>query len=305
MTTQTNTPVKSNSIIYTGSKTVKGEAITVKIRLSDECKNGHQDFSATCDFYQAGKPKIDRYFLRGGCHEDILRHFPHLKIFVDLHLCDYAGAPMYPSANGFYHLTNGFNNTPVNSPKFEAEYCEYYRITTAQFSELKKAKNKVQFAILLDKLGILTQWQEQANKAIAYLEELTGKQFLNDSKRGQHVPPTPEELAEEQERQNSGYYTAEAEIAREQAKKQAELDELQAELDAAIKKHAIEYEVKKAVLELCGTKALKNCIFYNHTQELTFNWRGYDNLTSEEIAEFTGRLLGNLPEGVAIKTAKN
>lgn len=226
-------------------------------------------------------------------------------MFVDLHLCDYAGAPMYPSANGLYHLTNGFNNTPIESPKFKTEYCEYYRITAEQFDALKTAKNQTQFSVLLDSLGILKQWKEQANKAIKYLEELTGNEFLNDSKRGQHTPPTVEELEEERIKQESGYYTADAELQREQDAKNKEIEKLQNELNQELNKHKLEYDVKKLVLDVCGTKALNNCIFYNHTKQLTFNWKNYDKLSVEQIADYTSKLLGLLPDGVEIKTVIN
>ena len=79
--------------------------MTIKIRLDDECENGHQDFSITGDIYQKGKPKTDRYFLSGGCiHEEILKVRPDLKIFVNLHLSDYDGVPMHPTANMIYFL---------------------------------------------------------------------------------------------------------------------------------------------------------------------------------------------------------
>lgn len=273
--------MKTNNLIYKATNTRNNQTIDVKVRLNDECKNGHQDFAITATIWQAGKPKVDKYMLGGGCcHEEIIKHFPNLKIFVDLHLCDYSGAPMYPSANGFYHLTNGFNNTPIDSPKFKKEYCEYYRITTEQFDVLKTAKNKIQFSILLDSLGILNQWKEQANKAIKYLEELTGDEFLNDSKRSQHTPPTPEELEEERIKQETGYYSAEAELKREQSARNKEIEKLQNELNTELNKHRLEYEVKKTVLEVCGTKALENCIFYNHTKQLTFNWRTYEDRKS-------------------------
>ena len=178
----------SNSLIYKANKIVDNEHIYVTIKLNDKCKNGHQDFSITCDIYEAGKPKIDRYFLGCECiHDAILKHFPEYKIFIKLHLCDHKGIPMHPTANGFYFLTNGFNNTPVNSENFKSEFCEYYRITAKQFDELKTAKNKTQYALKFENLNILAQWEEEANEAIKILENLTGTQFLVDSKITQYV----------------------------------------------------------------------------------------------------------------------
>ncbi len=51
---------QSNALRHTATKTVGNEVITVKIRLNDECKNGHQDFSITGDIYEAGKPMADK-----------------------------------------------------------------------------------------------------------------------------------------------------------------------------------------------------------------------------------------------------
>ena len=124
--------MKTNNLIHKAQKSkidyfgTKADII-VKISLNDECKNGHQDFAITADIYKAGY-RSDRYFLAGGCcHDDIIKYFPEFKIFIDLHLCDFEGSPMYPSANGFYHLKNGFNNTTIQNPSFKKEYCDYYK----------------------------------------------------------------------------------------------------------------------------------------------------------------------------------
>src|SRR5690606_4043709 len=129
----------------------KGNTLDISIRLNDECKNGHQDFAITADGYKKGLPKTERNYLYGGCcHEEILKAKPEFKIFIDLHLCDYAGVPMHPSANGHYHMKEGFNKTKPNTPEFKAEYCEYYRITEVQFDILKTAENQIQFALYLE-----------------------------------------------------------------------------------------------------------------------------------------------------------
>ena len=143
MTTLTTTKETTNSLIYKTSKVIGDNVIYVTIRLNDECKNGHQDFAITGDIYK-GQNKADRNHIAGGCiHEEILKHFPQFAPFVLLHLCDYKGIPAHPTANGFYHLTNGFNKTPINSPKFKAEFCEYYRISAPQFDVLNTSKNTI------------------------------------------------------------------------------------------------------------------------------------------------------------------
>jgi len=292
---------KSNDLRHAIATTdIAGNSMTIKIRLNDECKNGHQDFSITGDIYQKGKPKIDRYHISGGCiHEDILKVMPELQIFVNLHLCDYEGIPTYAVENGFYHLTNGFNNVKPEDKNFKIEFCEYYRIDSMQFDVLSTSKNKLKYALLLQSLGILAQWKIEANKAIELMENFTGKKFLIDSLKTQYHAPTLEQINEENKKQLEGYYTIEAENEREKSMQVEILQKLAYDRDKEIKKYTNEYEVKKAVLLIGGKKALDNCIFYNHSNELAFNWRNYDNISNELIEKIKANII--LPEGCKIK----
>jgi len=294
---------KSNDLRYTATKTKGGKTIYVKIRLNDECKNGHQDFSITGDLYEAGKPKIDKYHLSGGCiHDEVLKFFPEFKIFVDLHLCDYKGIPMYCVASGFYHLEQGFNSVKPEQTGFKEQFCEYYRVTPAQFNELKTSKNRIDYCLNLQRLGIFEQWQAQATDAIKRLEFLTDTTFVIDSKRTQFDEPTKEEFAEEAKRKKEGYYTPEAEAKRAEEYFLSKVKELEAEAQKDIDKANLELQAKKAVLIAGGYKALDNCIFYNHTKELCFNWRSYDQLTPEFLAQVKAKII--LPEGVTITEKK-
>jgi len=305
--TTTTEQVKTNDLKYSNdlrhsilSHDSEGNNIYIKIELNDDCKNGHQDFSITGDIYQAGKPKIDKYHLSGGCiHEEILKARPDLKIFVELHLCDYEGIPTYAVENGFYHLREGFNNTKPEDPEFRAKFCEYYRVSGNQFDVLNTSKNQTQYALNIQKLGILEQWKRQADKAIELLEGMTGKKFLVDSVKTQFHAPTEDEIKEEEKRQKEGYYTKEAQAKREEAKRDKLLAALQADCDKEIKKATTEFEVKKQVLFIGGEKALDNCIFYNHSNTLAFNWRGYDKLSQQTIDKIISEI--KLPEGVKIE----
>jgi hypothetical protein len=296
-TTTTAAVKQSNDLRYSTSKVIGKEHIYVKIRLNDEYKNGHQDFAITGDIYRAGKPKTDSNHIAGGCiHDDILKAWPEFKIFVDLHLCDCNGIPMYAVENGFYHMND------VGSAMSKERFCEYYRITPEQYDSLKTAQNKLQFALALQSLGILEQWDADAKKGIEILEGLTETKFINDSKKSQYHAPTPEQLQEEEEKQRTGYYTPEAKAAREQEKIDKLLAELAAQRDKAIQKHFLEFEVKKQVLLTGGTAALNNCIFYNHSNTLTFNWRSYDMLPQETVDDIINRL--TLPKGIKVEDRK-
>lgn len=290
---------KSNSLVYNVSTfDTEGNALDITISLNDKCKNGHQDFSIVGTTYQKGKPKTEKNIVSFGCsHDEILIAKPEFKLFVKLSGCDYAGVPTHPSANGYYIMNEGFIDTKPSHPSFKTEYCELFRITESQFHLLKMAENEVQFALLLKNLGILKQWGKEAKKAIKVLEKLTECQFVNDSKRSQYIAPTAEEKAEEEKRKKDGYYTEVAKLQRVHEAEQKEFTKLKEELNKEIEKHIKEYEVKKEVLLKGGSKALDNCIFYNQTQELAFNWRSYQKLTEEEL-KFIDSL--ELPEGVTV-----
>ena len=148
------------------TKTVQGEPMKINIRLSDPCHNGHNDFAITADIWRKGAIKLtDRNWDRGGCcHEDILKKMPSLKIFVDLHLSDESGAPMYAVENGWYHMRNSSTETFAN----------YMRITTDQASTvIVSIQTKEQFSKWVDTLR--PRWKDEADKAKALLSELIEK----------------------------------------------------------------------------------------------------------------------------------
>jgi len=288
-TTQVTTE-QSNSLIHTIDTNNSEINMRIKIRLNDECKNGHQDFSITATYWEIGKVRNDRNMIGGGCcHDEILKHRPDLQIFVNLHLCDFTGCPMYAVENGFYHLTKGFNNTKPNEANFKAEFCSYYRITAEQFDILAQSENKLRYAINLQKLGILLQWMDEARQAILLLEQWTGKKFLIDSVRTQYTAPTAEQIADEQAKENAGYYLPskiqECKDKAIQDAKNAEYSKLISERDKEIDKANRGYEVKKAVLD--GGLSLDNFIYYTHTNEGCFNWRNYgEKVTEQQFADF-------------------
>ena len=75
------------------------------------------------------------------------------------------------------------------------------------------------------------------------------------------------------------------------------------ERDKEIAKATEEFEVKKQVLLIGGEKALNNCIYYNHSRTLSFNWRGYDRISEELYNKIAADI--NLPEGVKIENKKD
>lgn len=275
-TTDQTSAQASNSLIFKTEKIHNDTLICVSIRLNDECKNGHQDFSITGDIWEANKPKIDKYYLGGGCcHDDILELFPEFKIFVDLHLCDYTGAPMYAIENGLYHM------------KDKQTAMKYLRISEKQYNKLNITTDKLYFGYLLHDLGIVKQWNEEAKKAIKLLETLTNKTFVIDSKRTQ-INYTKEDNKIVLERIKAGYYNPETIQQRETEKQEQEtaklLEGFKQDRDKAISKAQNEYNVKMFVYT-SGYKG-DNFIYYTHSNSLVFNWLTYkDKIKGEQFHE--------------------
>lgn len=166
----------TNRLFYTVSKRYiqagTSFKIDVKILLADDCKNNICDWSITADIYEQHKNGRFVWCAGGCCHEEILKRFPQFKMFVDLHLSNHYGAPMYPVENGFYHITNSSKETAIN----------YLRITETEYNLLYQAEDKQYFKYLLYTLGIVERWKRESNEALKKLEELTGQTWENPYK---------------------------------------------------------------------------------------------------------------------------
>jgi len=291
--------MKTNDLRFTDNRIGKnGEQWTIKIRLNDECRNGHQDFSITGTCWEAGKAKIDRYMIHGGaCGDEISVLFPEYEIFNRLHLCDYMGIPMHCSANGYYHMNKGFNSKSTGE-SFAKEYCDYYRISRAQFQVLRQAESETHFAMLLESERIFEQWKAEADLAIKKLEELTGNEFVVDSVKTQYHQPSDEKIAEETERLKNGYYSTGAKQDRVLEAEKKKLQAIDEKEESEIQKIRLEYKIKR-ILFGAGEKAYENYIFYSHTNTIKFNWRGFgDEMSADEILEAKNKIEKLLPEGV-------
>ncbi len=283
----------SNRLQYTATKELsKGRILRVKIRLDDECKNGHQDFSVsgemliptrkrrneTLDIVRVGNKN---YELTWPGHDDIIRFTPEFSLFVDLHLSDWRGAPLYAIENGYYHLKKSGKDVVT----------KYLRITDQEYDELSIAEDKLHFTMILINLGIPQRWQSEANTAIAKLEELTGTKFINDSKKSQLVLPSKDELDTVRQRVNEGYYSAGAVIARNIDKQIREKNSLIEKLcKQASKQHdKIDRELKVKLFLANNDIPLDNFIYYTHTNTGKFNWHtsAYNKeITKEEFEAF-------------------
>jgi hypothetical protein len=285
-----------------GATDSDGNPMEIVISLNDDCKNGHADFSITATGWEKGKVRSDRNMIYGGCcHEAILEARPDLKMFVDLHLSDCKGAPMYAIENGRYHMKE---DPTGRIPK------EYLRITDQEYDVLKTAtESAIFFAITLQNLGVVKRWQEEATAAIKKLEELTGNEFEDKSTRYQFEMPSEFEINYFKKALAEGYYSPDQveqrRIDKLEAEKAKKFQDILDQKDKAIKKVEIEYNVDFAILYY-GEDLFENFIYYNHRNEVVFNWLDYKKkITEDQFNEFLKSVeYTNLPEGIKFSLKK-
>ena len=119
-------------------------------------------------------------FDSGGCmHEEVLRHFPHLKPLVDIHLSDDDGVPMHAYSNAGYWA--GFT-------KYQERNLE--RLASHLRVSIEEAENLIQFIEnfygefdsittpdrawehTCDDEGLTDKWKKEANEALAILSPI-------------------------------------------------------------------------------------------------------------------------------------
>lgn len=305
METTTTTPEITNVLRHRLTATdSEGNPMTINISLDDDCKNGHADFSITGDIYEKGKPRTDRNHIAGGCiHDEILKAKPELKLFIDLHLADSKGVPMYAIENGYYHLKNE-DKTPEERL---AIVKDYLRLSDEELATIATAEDKLHFTYLIHSLKLPAKWKAQADEAIKQLEKWTGKTYADSSQKSNWQDPKPEELATVESRVNTGYYAEDKKQQREQERQEAAkakiLAGLKEDRDKAITKANNKYNVQLAVIN--AGMPLKNFIYYDHCNEGAFNWNtsSYNReVTADEFEQFLKVVdYKNLPEGITFK----
>lgn len=299
--------MKTSNLVLTASKFfVEGKTqykIIAKVSLNDDCKNGIYDFSVTADTYQK-KLNGQFYNVSGGCqHEEILKHFPdYYKMFVSLHLCNHYGQPMYPVANGFYHMKNS-----------SKEVCmDYLRISENEYKLLKIAEDEKYFKYLLFKSGIVKRWNKEAKQAILKLQELTGNEWENPYKEGErfYLTQTEGEKEEIELLKKAGYYSIDQIIARKNEalneKRKKERAAICEQHDKKIKEEENTKQIKLYIFD--SGLSVDNVIYYNHRNEVVFNWMESSyitNVTEEEFNNFISKVdYSKLPEGIKFTLKK-
>ena len=292
----------TNRLCYTVSKRYIQAGTTfeinVKILLADDCKNNICDWNITADIYEQRKNGRFVWCAGGCCHEEILKRFPQFKMFVDLHLSNHYGAPMYPVENGFYHITNSSKETAIN----------YLRITETEYNLLYQAEDKQYFKYLLYTLGIVERWKRESNEALKKLEELTGQIWENPYKPENErftLKLTDEERTTITNRINDGYYRPEAVQARKDEEKRKAYEKKRAEIinNCEKKQEKAENEKRVMLAVLDAGLSVSNVIYYDHSNELVFNWKDYETkVTENDFNKFVSSVNRSLlPVGITFK----
>ncbi len=153
--------------------------ITVRAQLIHLEGNSKPYFSITGDIERLAK-NGRKVFESGGCiHEEVLRHFPHLKPLVDIHLSDDDGVPMHAYSNAGYWA--GFT-------KYQERNLE--RLASHLRVSIEEAENLIQFIEnfygefdsittpdrawehTCDDEGLTDKWKKEANEALAILSPI-------------------------------------------------------------------------------------------------------------------------------------
>lgn len=298
---------------FTTSKTTAKLRIKVSIRLDDECKNGHENFAITGETWELvrGQWREDSC----GCiHDEIAEHFPQFAPFVALHLCTNKGVPMHAVENGFYWYRGIFpksfpKSTEPNKSKEECKeiMLESLRLSEDQFQRLVEMspRTKLEFSHALETLGMRKQWQDEANAAIAQLEALTGETYTPaPNQRETWEPLTAEQVAEIEARKANGYYTAEQVARRDEAALAEKIEQAVNGINANFEKDVLKLENNRKVALYFASRGMfnVNAIFYDHTNELAFNWSSTSRLwTRDEFDKFTATAkMSDFPSGMTL-----
>jgi len=266
----------------------------------------------TCSGYEKVRNRwVDTF---GGCaHDDILKVFPEFEIFKTVHLWSFGGFGTHSVANGFYFLKNGFDECGIDDENFAQYFCNYFNCSLEQFDILKDSENKFEFSVLLVELGIVAGWKKIVNKAISELEKLTGLKFQSKYEKDKNdISINADKLKEFRELKKSGYYSKEAKQERENKRlsdlKSAMINKVNADYKKAVLKHnkerAINLELIKQGFEISPrTGNIKGVIYYNHSNELNFNW-STEKIHESNILDFANNLDPVKFEGLKISNDK-
>lgn len=249
--------------------------MVVHIRMDDECKNKICEFAITADIYELRRSYWR--WCRGGCqHEAILKHAPQYKCFVDLHLCNHYG---YGGLNGISNAIYWYKQKKYDS----VESC--LRLKEGELNQIKwfmEDENALWWE--LNEMGVVERWYQEALEAIEYLNQLTGCRWINpysaEEERFVKKPLSDDERSLIEERVKIGYYAEKAVEERRMKALYDKIDEQKARAIEEFKKWQEILNIKLSILD--EGILLDNVIVYEHSKEVTFNWKNWGEQVSRE-----------------------
>lgn len=263
------------------------------IGLNDDCKNGHLTFSFTGEIkVKKRNGRFSTYI--SGAIADIIAYFkPELEKFNRLHGFNHLGQPMFIDDIRFH----------INEGKTDWEISKMYNISDMEAIKILRnaSDNKDLFYYLVFRLGIAENWEKLAGEAIQEIEKRSDSKLKIENKDRVFKQFLEKECEVLENLYQLGYASnTQKELrnkARKEEQKQKELKEIEDERNKAIAKAQKEYEIKKAVVSF-GI-SWNNVIFYDHKNELCFNWLDYTKkVPSDLINEFI--CTNVLPEDIDI-----
>lgn len=167
-----------------------------------------------------------------------------------------------------------------------------------------------QFKMFVDlyTLGIVERWKRESNEALKKLEELTGQTWENPYKPENErftLKLTDEERTTITNRINDGYYRPEAVQARKDEEKRKAYEKKRAEIinNCEKKQEKAENEKRVMLAVLDAGLSVNNVIYYDHSNELVFNWRDHETkVTENDFNKFVSSVNRSLlPVGITFK----
>lgn len=150
------------------SKIKDGIRVSIEIAIN---QSNHIYMSVCGEVHQMtkGRPSL---LSCGQCTEELREFFPEYHDFLDLHLSDMNGAPMYAVENGLYfleHLHDTSNDYSILT------IMKHFRISYQEAIELSISKRDTQ----LERINSYRlRWRREMNNAIERLEQLCGQKLI-------------------------------------------------------------------------------------------------------------------------------
>jgi len=161
----------------------KQSKVVFYARLSDPCRNGHNDFAFGADVYEKLK-KFDKYseISSGAIFSDdrislIEELFPEVVKFLPLHLADEQGRPIYYVENAVYHFKNKGVKSGADYLNIDEEMANkiWDRIKVLDDSDGKRVQNECWQ--IYSEFGLFDKWQKLADECKKYFKSRTDNEI--------------------------------------------------------------------------------------------------------------------------------